>query len=145
MQLPTEFEINPFPGDLDGDHAVKMFHGKSVAQAELLFQENGSFYQEDLMCMGPVGYAFYFPAALSYLRSSYSAGDADFTSSMLAMMEFRVMGGHNDAQALAPAFPDMLSFCQHALEHYDSFDVDHEIYGDLRPRFQALTKKLSTL
>lgn len=142
MRLPTELEINPVPGFLDGDAAVRMFHGKTVDEAELLFRESGLDRQEDLMFMGPVGYIFYFPAALTYLRSSDSAQDADFLSSMVGMMEFRVIDEHNDAEALIAAFPDMLTFCEHALSHYDFYDVDEEIYGDLRPRLQVLSTRL---
>lgn len=141
-RLPTQLEINPIPGDLGGEHAVKMFHGKSVTEAELLFRENSLFYQEDFMFMGPAAYAFYFPAAFSYLRSQYSVNDADFVSSMLATMESRVTGEYNDAQALGPAINTMLDFCLHALEHYELYDVDHEIHGDLRPRLRALAKHL---
>ena len=122
---------------------MEMFHGKTVAEAELLFRENGLFYQEDLMWMGPIGFVFYFPAALAYLLSEHSAEDADFVSSMISLMEFRLDEENGDAEEIRGAFPDMLAFCRYTLENYDRFELDPDIYGDLRPKTQALIDRLS--
>ncbi|HKQ39872.1 MAG TPA: hypothetical protein VJ063_17470 [Verrucomicrobiae bacterium] len=59
MSLPTKDEINPWPGDLDGKTAVRHFLGKSLDEAEALFQEASLVYQEDLMFMGASAFRFY--------------------------------------------------------------------------------------
>lgn len=142
MKLPSEREINPHPGCLDGEHAVKMFLGKNLEEAEMLFRENGLSRQEDLMWMGAVGFVFYFSAALSYLKSSMSAGDSDFASSMTGLLESRLLGEYEDYEQIISARSEMVEFCIYLMENYDFYDVDFDIYGDLRPRLEKLLDKL---
>ena len=142
MYLPTEREINVHPGCLDGEYAVKMFLGKTLEEAEMLFRENGLARQEDLMYMGPVAFVFYFRAALNYLKSPMSADDADFASAMTRLLEWRVLGEYEDYTRIRGAHHEMLEFCTHLLDNYDSYDLNTSIYGDLRPRLQRLIHKL---
>lgn len=144
MKLPSEREINPAPGCLDGEYAVKMFLGRTLNEAEKLFQENGLCRQEDLMWMGPVGFVFYFPAALRYLKSSESSGDSDFASSMVSLLEFRVIGKYEDYDKISLAGAEIIDFCHHLMENLDSYDINCKIYGDLRPRLKKLLNKLET-
>lgn len=143
MNLPSEREINPDPDCLDGEYAVKMFLGKTLDQAEALFDDNGLSRQEDLMWMGPVGFVFYFPAALSYLKSPASAGDSDFVSSMTGLLEWRILGEYQDYEQIRSVRAEMSQFCSHLKENYDFYDIDGEIYGDLRPRLEKLLDKLN--
>lgn len=142
MKLPSEREINPHPGCLDGEHAAKIFLGKTLEEAEGLFEDNGLLRQENLMWMGPIGFVFYFPAALRYLKSPMSAGDSDFASSMTGLLEWRVLSEHEDYDEIRLARAEMIDFCNHLMEHYDYYDIDLRIYGDLRPRLQKLLGKL---
>ena len=143
MKLPTSQEINPHPGCLDGQYAVKMFLGKDLHEAEAMFAENGISRQEDLFYMGPRAFAFYFPAALNYLKSNKSENDSDFASSMTGMLEWRLLGEYNDFDDLKPVTAEMLEFVSFIIEHYEKYDVTQEIYGDLRPRLKTLAKKLT--
>lgn len=142
MTLPSEREINPHPDCLDGEYAVEMFLGMSLEEAEGLFQDNGLSRQEDLMWMGPVGFVFYFPAALSYLKNPTSAGDSDFASAMTALLEWRVLGEYQDYEEIKSARTEMIEFCSHLMGSYDSYDIDLDIYGDLRPCLEKLLEKL---
>ncbi|MFM7315484.1 MAG: hypothetical protein ACKO5E_00925, partial [bacterium] len=76
---PTEQEINVYDS-LDERCAVKNFVGKSQQEAELMFRENFLTYQEDLMWMGPVAFAYYLVPAMNYLKSIHSNGDSDAVS-----------------------------------------------------------------
>lgn len=142
MKLPTEREINPHSGCLDGEYAVKMFLGKTLNEAELLFQEDGLSRQEDLIWMGPIAFVFYFRAALSYLKSPISADDSDFASSMTGLLEWRVLGEYEDFNQIKKARTEMVEFCEHLQSNYDFYDIDLKIYGDLRPRLEKLLDKL---
>lgn len=142
MNLPSEREINPHPGCLDGEYAAKVFLGKTQEEAEALFQESSLSRLEDLMWMGPVGFVFYFRAALSYLKSPMSADDSDFASAMTGLLEWRVLGEHEDYNQIGAARPEMVEFCSHLMKNYDFYDIDFEIYGDLRPRLEKLLNKL---
>jgi len=119
-----------------------MFLGKNLEEAEILFREDGLSRQEDLMWMGPVGFVFYFPAALRYLKSSISAGDSDLASSMTGLLEWRLLGEYEDYEQIISARNEMIEFCSHLMENYDFYDVDLDIYGDLRPRLEKLLDKL---
>ena len=143
MNLPTEHDINPIPGDPDGEDAVKMFLGKSLDEAEKLFLEDTGLSRiEDLSWMGPVGFMFYFQAALRYLKNPMSAKDSCFASSMTRLLESRVIEQHEDYDQIKKARANMLEFCQHLMNNYDFYDIDPDIYGDLRPRLKKLLEKL---
>ncbi len=142
MALPTQKEINPIAEDLDGQWAVKMFHGKSLEAAEGLFRKNGISRVEDLMWMGAIGFVFYFSAALAYLKGEYSRDDSDFVNSMVGMLEFRIGEEFGDAAEIVLASFEMTEFCEYVIEYYSKFDLNPEIYGNLRPRLHAILEKL---
>ena len=135
MRLPTAREINPAPEDLDGKCAEKHFLGKTLEEAESLFREASIVYQEDLMFMGPVAFRFYVQAAISYVQSDASTGDPDMISCFAMILEHRLKF---EAKELPPVAPELALVYRYILEHYDRFSRTPEIYGDLRPRFQAL-------
>ena len=58
MKTPTAEEINPFPGDLDGECGVRHFLGKSIGQIAVEFRDHGMSYQRNLMFMGAVAFCF---------------------------------------------------------------------------------------
>jgi hypothetical protein len=142
MTTPTTIEINPIPECLDGKCAVEHFEGKSIEQATKLFEDNGLYYSDDLRWMGPIGFKFYFKAALAYLKSSGSHGDPDFLNSMLGILEFRLFGEYNDYESIKDGVGYYLEFCSHALDNYDAYELEENIYGDLRPNLRSLIEKL---
>jgi hypothetical protein len=133
MQLPSRDEINVYDDDLDGRVACDHFFGKTLEQAEGMFHENSLCYQEDLMWMGPAAFCFYLPAFLNYLRSD-SADDADL-SCLAMILEYRL---ENDASALIPIAPQVVSICRHILDHFGRYAVDTQLYGDLQSRLESL-------
>jgi hypothetical protein len=139
MNLPTREEIN-IHDSLDERHAAKMFYGKTLEQAEVLFRENFLFYQEDLMWMGVTAFRFYVRAAIRYTRSPESQGDSDAINCFVGLLDFRLEKEHKELRPVAQALADA---CRYIVAHYDRFDVDDEIYGDLRPRYESLFQQFS--
>ena len=139
MTLPTAKEINPYD-DLDGQVACKNFLGKSLDEAEALFRENSTCYQEDLMWMGPVAFRFYVPALIHYIQSESATGDSDIINCFAGLLEFRL---EHEAAELVPIAEQLASVCSYVVQYYNRFDLTPEIYGDLRPRFQALQQAFS--
>jgi len=90
MRLPTAEEINPIPDDLDGQHAVQHFLGKTLEEAEALFREDSITYQEDLMFMGPSAFRFYVQAAINYIQSEAATGDSDIVNCIAGILESRL-------------------------------------------------------
>jgi hypothetical protein len=139
---PTAAEINPIPESLDGKCAVENFEGKSLVQAEKLFAENGLYYSGNLLWMGPIGFMFYFKAALAYLKSEVSLGDPDFLNLMIGTLELRILGEYSDYTEIRNGSDDFIEFCKHAIENYNSYELDKDIYSDLCPNLRRLLAKL---
>jgi hypothetical protein len=142
MSTPKAIEINPITECLDGKCAVKHFEGKSVEQAAKLFEDNGLYYSDDLRWMGPVGFKFYFKAALAYLKNTASHGDPDFLNSIIGILESRLFGEYNDYEGIKDGIDDYVEFCAYALDNYEAYDLNENIYGDLRPNLRRLSEKL---
>ena len=138
MQLPTAEEINVFDS-LDEQHAVKVFLGKDLEQAEALFRENFLYYQEDLMWMGPKAFAFYVAAAIRYLLSAESDGDSDAANTFCGLVEFRL---DCEPAKIAPVGTLIREAILVMLENFDRYDCDRAIYGDLSARYCALLLRL---
>src|SRR5260221_12216404 len=129
MTLPSAKEINPHD-DLDGRVACKNFLGKSLDEAEALFRENSTHYQEGLMWMGPIAFRFYVPALIHYIKSEAATGDSDIISCFAGLVEFRL---EHEAAELLPIAEQLASVCDYIIQHYGRFDLSREIYGDLMP------------
>jgi hypothetical protein len=134
--IPTEKEINVF-NSLDERAAIKNFLGKNLEQAERLFRENSTYYQEDLMWMGPVAFHYYVHALIKYICSESSNLDSDIINCFADILGFRI---EYQPAELAPVADSLAVVCNYIIKNYEKFDLKEEIYGDLRPRFDAYHK-----
>jgi hypothetical protein len=135
MSLPIQEDINPVPANLDGQRAVRNFLGKTREQIAKEFAEHGMNYQEDLMFMGSRAFCFYFPAAVNYVASSQGSTDGDVANCLISVVEHRL---EDDSPEIRDALPHIARFADYVLAHYDGFDFDPNIYGDLRPRLNQI-------
>jgi hypothetical protein len=87
------------------------------------------------MFMGATGFRFYVQAAISYIQSEAATGDADIISCFASILEHRL---EFEAEDLVAVAPQLACVCRYILVHYDRFALAPDIYGDLRPCFQAL-------
>lgn len=144
--LPTAKEISPAYGtnheDLDSAHAMECFYGKTLEQAELLFRQNALHHQEDLKWMGPVGFRFYVQSFTRYLESSHSAGDSDAANCFASLLKYLLDEG---PKTVAPVADQLAKTCQHILQHYEKFEINPDIYGDLRPDYEVVIARLNKL
>ncbi len=87
MQVPTDADWTTDPSELglDEEYAFNNFHGKTIAQAIKLFEENPSFYQEDLYYMPQRVFAYYIKAYIAYLISESSKIDASDANSFISL------------------------------------------------------------
>ena len=138
MPIPSKEEINPCAELLDGQWAVGNYLGKSLEEAEALLIENDIYYAGDLLWMGPIAFVFYFKSALSYLKREECRGCSDFVNSIISTLEFRLLGEYNDLQFIKDGFLDYIEFCEYVLQYYDRFELDRDIYGDLRTNIMPI-------
>jgi hypothetical protein len=139
MTLPTQRDINVHDS-LDERTACEHFLGKSLAEAEALFREASIVYQEDLLFMGVSAFRFYVQAAINYVQSEAATNDSDMINCLGSIFEHRL--GY-EAEELRPIADRLASVCRYIIQHYDRFDLDPAIYGDVRPRFAALQRAFS--
>jgi hypothetical protein len=134
MNKPTAKEIDPYDS-LDGRVACKNFLGKNLEEAEALFRDNSVRYQEDLMWMGPIAFRYYVTSAICYIQSEAAAGDSDMINCIAGLLEFRL---EHETTQLVPIARQLADVCAYVVEHFERFDLDPEIYGDVRTRCQTL-------
>lgn len=122
--------------------AVKHFLGKNLGEAEALFRENALYYQEDLMFMGAKAFRFYVSAYVGYIRSEAAERNASAIHGLIALLEYRL---DDEPQELTAVAKDLCAACEYIVEHYDKYGLIPEVYGDLRPRLDALRQAFGKL
>jgi hypothetical protein len=139
--LPTEKEINVYD-DLDGRTACEHFLGKTVEDAEAMFQENSLYYEDDLKWMGPIAFQYYAEAAIRYLQSDAAEHDCDFVSALAGTLEFRL---EHFPESLAPISVRLVSVCEYVVANWPRFKDEYGLYGDVPSRYSALRAALSNV
>jgi len=62
MDIPTEDDWRSEPWDLDVEYAYSNFHGKTMAEAIQLFEENALRHEEDVLFMPSRVFGYYLRA-----------------------------------------------------------------------------------
>lgn len=143
QRRPSRLEINPIPEDLDGQWAEKKFFDKSFHEAEFMFREDAISRAQDLIWMGPVGFMYYFDAALNFLKSEFSVEESDFINVMTDNLESRLFSKYNDFDQIKDGVPKYIDFCEYALKYFEKFDIDEGVYGNLKGRIESLLDRLT--
>ncbi|MFN0058441.1 MAG: hypothetical protein ACKVX7_08285 [Planctomycetota bacterium] len=142
MRLPTATDISPrFGTDYEGNDercAREHFLGKSLDEAEALFRQNALYYVEDLLCMGAPAFRYYVPAFIRYIRSEHSRRDPVAINCFAGLLEQRT----EQTIDVARIANELADACRYVLDHYDKFEADPSIYGDLRSRYESLVSRL---
>lgn len=136
MTLPSRQDINVYDS-LDERSACQHFLGKTLEQAEVLFRENSLYYQKDLMFMGVGAFRFYVQAAIHYAKSDAASGDSAIAHCLAGILEFRL---EHEAEELVPIADQLADICGYFVEHYERFDLEPEIFGDVRSQYQKLQR-----
>ena len=98
------------------------------------------------MWMGPKAFRFYVLAAVGYLMSDSSTGNADAANAFCGLLEFRVQ--YDLHAAVAPSFTFSTRPCDScSITSGSSSDSDvcGNLYADLRPRYERLLTQLAHL
>ncbi len=136
MRLPTADEINVY-NTLDEISACEHFLNKTLPQAEELFRDNSSYYQEDLMWMGPTAFQFYLQAATNYLRSTDAVGDDHMIDCLYEIVMFRL-----NQEGFSLAIDRINEMIEYITGDYEKFRVNEEIYGDLKAKYRQLQDQI---
>ncbi len=139
MKLPAKDEINVH-NSLDEITACEHFCNKTLLEAEELFRENSSYYQEDLMWMGPRAFNFYLQSVINYLESDYSAGDDHFIDCLYEIFVFR-----SKEKEFLLAIDNVNWLIDYVINNYKKFDIDKYVYGDLLGKYRQLQSEFKKL
>ena len=123
--------------DLEVKHAWKTFGSKTAEEAYELFIQNPFGYVEDFRWIAPNAFTFYFPIVVRYVTSDRSKGDSDTVSSVAGILESQL---EEDSRGLSPVFREITKLCRHIISHYADYDLDYDIYGDVKTRYERIAK-----
>lgn len=132
MIKPTKEEINLYNSP-DEIVASEHFFGLDLNEAEALFISDSLVYQWDLLWMGPKGFNYYIKAAINYLKRKEADGDVDFIDAIYQIVETRLKGDE-----LELARPDLIDLIDFVVNNYQKFEVEEEIYGNLKDKYTQL-------
>lgn len=140
-RLPTREEV-AFDC-LDGRYAIEHFYGKTLEQAEELFEVGWSLdYALDLLWMEPIGFRFYIQAAIRYCLSERATGDSDVISAMAGTISY---WQECRPVELIPCARLVADFCGAVYQQFDRYDADPQFYGGLRERYRRLAEHFSRI
>jgi hypothetical protein len=134
--IPTKADFGDL-ACLDVDHAWKQFGGKTMDEAAALFASNPFFYQEDLLYMGISAFHFYFSVVLRYLTSDEARCDDHTVSAIATVLEKRL---EYELSGMLPSFPEIRCVCDYVVSNYPKFEVDEDIWGNVKNRYSAIRK-----
>ena len=142
MNPPTQADWGDIDkSDLDVQWAFKQFFQKSFAEAEVMFQANALYYQEDLQSMPSAAFNFYAPALAKYITSERAGGDSDGASSFLHLVVWMLK---TERDTMVPETEEILVGASHQIAKNQRFyDADVDIYGrfsDLYAEIRDLAK-----
>ena len=139
--LPTKKQINPYPGDLDGDYAVQNWLGKSIDEGVGMLTENSLHYSEDFTYMGKVAFNYYFDSVLKYAKSNQSNEDCGFISGIInCTLEHR---WEYEKEIIKGSKSKIIDFLNYVINNYEKFEIDADIYGDLKQKAQTLIEQIN--
>jgi len=138
--IPTDSEWRSAPWCLDIACAYDHFFGKSVDEAQKLFEDNALYYQEGLMFMPTPCLSYYITSYLQYLLSDRSRGDSDGASCFFVLVDDR----YSDISKFdSGTVHQVKAVLQKLGTHQYWYDADQSIYGDFASEAQRLIDRLS--
>ncbi len=123
--------------DVDVKHAWKTFGGKTVEDAYQSFKEAAFPQVENFRWIAPEAFVYYFPVVVRYVKSEDAKGDSDTISSLAGILESQLQ---ENRQALSPVFGNIAALSEHIISHYADYDLNFDIYGDLRSRYEKIAR-----
>jgi len=138
MNIPTETDWGGAKLHGDEGYAFRHFAGKSLSEAQKLFEKDALTYQEDLTWMPMKPFKFYLRAFMDYLDSEESEGDSDGASCFISLISQK-LGTESDY--LTELWPRIEESLEAIKSKQDWYQADEDIYGDFTRRVAKVYKK----
>ena len=127
------------PRDLDVKRAWQSLGGKSIEDAFRVFVQNPCGEIDNFRWVAPEAFVFYFPIVARYVTSEAAKGDSDTISSLAGILEFQL---EHSRLGLSPVFRDIGALCQHIINCYEDYDLNYDLYGDVKSRYEQIAKNV---
>ncbi|MGY4532099.1 hypothetical protein ACVW0Y_001215 [Pseudomonas sp. TE3786] len=129
--IPRDEDWGSLQGNRDLQYAYKVFHGKSIEEAEELFELNVLARCEDLGCMPILPFQFYI---LSYRNHIASGNFRKFQMSSAAngFMELVADKMRTQPNYVLPMMKELMPTLELIAYNQLSFKADIDIYGDFK-------------
>ncbi len=142
IPLPTEKDFY-FDGCVDEKYAIQHYLGKDIDFAE---QRYYSYYPlaifQDFSLVGAKATLYYLFGAYRYLQSEHSIDEPDIYAALPDLLETKLL---EDPESFIIVADYLISFCIWAVENYNKFDADVDIYGDVKEKYLALQNNIHAL
>jgi hypothetical protein len=137
MQIPSLADWGDIDhADPDAKWAFDTFLGKSLAEAEAMFERNALYYQEGLQSMPKVPFNFYAHAFVKYITSDRARGDSDGASSFLYLIFWLLKSNrtimHPETEKALLGAASQISQLQ------EFYAADPDIYGTFAERYAEI-------
>ncbi|BBB62359.1 hypothetical protein UNDKW_4086 [Undibacterium sp. KW1] len=130
LEIPSEEDWGDYKNDLDQKYAYKMFFGKNLAEARLLFQGAVIERTEELRFMPVIPFQYYIGAYYQYLTSLAVLNNrnaSDTASCFLRLVESKLS---DDPDSISPLMKELMSAIEYLAKNQTLFGADVDIYGD---------------
>ncbi len=142
MTIPSEEDFY-YDGDVDERWALNHYLGKDLDFAEQRYYTLDPLSMvHDFTLVGCRAFRYYIFGAFRYLQSGHSKGEPDVYSALPEILDKKLS---EDPRAFLPIAAYIIEFSQWAIENYGKFDVDPDIYGDVREGYRTLQRKMKAL
>ena len=140
--LPTETDFDPFSGDLDAQHAWRVFGNLSLHEAYAKFCKLPEVHQEDFMFMGCRAFHYYFPVVEEYLRNAQATDQWDDCSADILGSCVAAQFDWKGAALSEPLRQRIRSLCDFVLENVERLALSSEVQERVRASWRKVSDKL---
>jgi len=142
--LPSEDDFY-HNGDCDERYAIKTYYGKDIDFAQQQYYKYTPLgVVQDLIFIGTKAFRYYIFGAFRYLQDDNIDKD-DASEVYCALVDILAKHLREHSEDMQYIADYLLKFLNWAIENYDKFNVDEEIYGDIREKYIELAKKVKEI
>jgi len=145
--LPTEEDFY-YDGECDERYAIKEYLGKDIDYVkERYYYSCGISVLHDFYFVGTKAARYYLFGAFRYLqedkKNPFEWDKAQEVYSALPQVLLKHLEENSKDMAYIANY--LIRFCQWAIENYEKFNVNEEIYGDTRQEYSDLSNKVRSI
>ena len=146
--LPSKEDFY-YDGDCDERYAIEVYLGKDIEYTTSRYYKYSPLGMiQDLYFIGINAFRYYILGACRYLQNididdKYMIDDASSVyCALVDTLNNKFESNPNEMEYIAAYIKE---FSKWAIENYELFDIDEEIYGDVKEKWQELIKKVEEL